>query len=181
MRSSAAAPSVSSSIEAVFADEDAFRAWYEAALPRVFRYVFHRCGRDRALAEELTQETFVAAIRSSRRFSGGGDAVNWVIGIARHRLADHYRRLERQERGVVNLMSGAHIDAVMPWNDPDDELAAAVAALPAMQRAAIVLRYQDDLSVREVARLIRRTEKAVESLLSRGRDTLRQSYKGIDR
>jgi DNA-directed RNA polymerase specialized sigma24 family protein len=55
MRSSAAAPSVSSSIEAVFADDDAFHAWYEAALPRVFRYVFHRCGRDRALAEELTQ------------------------------------------------------------------------------------------------------------------------------
>jgi hypothetical protein len=39
MRSSAATPSVSSSIEAVFADDDAFHTWYEAALPRVFRYV----------------------------------------------------------------------------------------------------------------------------------------------
>ena len=56
MRSSAAAPSVSSSIEAVFADEDAFRAWYEAALPRVFRYVFHRCGRDRASQAERDEE-----------------------------------------------------------------------------------------------------------------------------
>jgi RNA polymerase sigma-70 factor (ECF subfamily) len=181
MRSSVAAPSVSSSIEAVFADEAAFRAWYEYALPRVHRYLFHRCGRDRALAEELTQETFVAAIRSSRRFSGRGDAVSWVIGIARHRLADHFRRLERQERGVVNLASRGQLEAVMPWSGPrDDELAAALAALPAMQRAAVVLRYLDDLPVREVARLLGRSEKAVESLLSRGRDALRRTYEGIE-
>ena len=50
-----------------------------------------------------------------------------------------------------------------------------------MQRAAIVLRYQDDLSVREVGRLIGRSEKAVESLLSRGRAALRQTYKGYER
>jgi RNA polymerase sigma-70 factor (ECF subfamily) len=181
MRSSVAAPSVSSSIDAVFADEEAFRAWYEYALPRVHRYLFHRCGRDRALAEELTQETFVAAIRSSKRFSGRGDPVNWVIGIARHRLADHFRRLARQEHGVINLASRGHADAVMPSPDPDDELAAALAALPAMQRAAIVLRYLDDLPVREVARVLGRSEKAVESLLSRGRDALRRTYEGSER
>lgn len=181
MRSSMAVPGVTSSIEAVFADEAAFRAWYEYALPRVHRYLFHRCGRDRSLAEELTQETFVEAIRSRRRFAGRDDPLNWVIGIARHRLADHFRRLERQERGVINLASRGHLDAVEPWNDPDDELAAAVAALPAMQRAVVVLRYLDDLPVREVARLLGRSEKAVESLLSRGRDALRRTYEGTKR
>jgi RNA polymerase sigma-70 factor (ECF subfamily) len=169
------------SIDTVFADEDAFRAWYEAALPRVHRYLFHRCGRDRSLAEELTQETFVEAIRSRRRFTGRDDPLNWVIGIARHRLADHFRRLERKERGVVNLASRGYLDAVDPWSDPDDELATAVAALPAMQRAAVVLHYLDDLPVREVARLLGRSEKAVESLLSRGRDSLRRTYEGIER
>lgn len=182
MRSSAAAPSVPSSIEAVFADEAAFGVWYESALPRVYRYVFHRCGRDRALAEELTQDTFVAAIRSIPRFSAGrGDAVHWVIGIARHRLADHFRRLEREEHGMSSLAADGQVDAVLPSSAADDELAAAVAALPAMQRAAIVLRYQDDLSVREVGRLIGRSEKAVESLLSRGRAALRQTYTGNER
>lgn len=181
MGSSVAAPRVTSSLEAVFADEAAFRAWYEDALPRVHRYLFHRCGRDRSLAEELTQETFVEAIRSRRRFSGRGDPLNWVIGIARHRLADHFRRLERQERGVVDLASRGQIDAVEPWTDPDDELAVAVAALPTMQRAAVVLHYLDDLPVREVARLLGRSEKAVESLLSRGRDALRRTYEGLER
>lgn len=169
------------SIDTVFDDEEAFRTWYEVALPRVHRYLFHRCGRDRSLAEELTQETFVEAIRSRRRFAGRDDPLNWVIGIARHRLADHFRRLERQERGVINLASHGRLEAVDPWSGPDDALAAAVAALPAMQRAAIVLRYLDDLPVREVARLLARSEGAVESLLSRGRDALRRTYEGTDR
>lgn len=181
MGSSVAAPGFTSSIEAVFADDAAFRAWYDYALPRVHRYLFNRCGRDRSLAEELTQETFVEAIRSRRRFVGRDDPLKWVIGIARHRLADHFRRLERQERRVIDLASRGHLDAVQPMSDPDDELAAAVAALPAMQRAAIVLHYLDDLPVREVARLLNRSEKAVESLLSRGRDTLRRTYEGTER
>lgn len=168
-------------MEAVFADEAAFRAWYEAALPRVHRYLFHRCGRDRSLAEELTQETFVEAIRSRRRFSGREDPLNWVIGIARHRLADHFRRRERQERGVINLVARGLAVSTPPSDDGDEELAAALAALPAMQRAAVVLRYLDDLSVREVARLLGRSEKAVESLLSRGRDALRHTYEGTGR
>jgi len=176
-----AAPAASTTIEAVFADEDAFRAWYDAALPRVHRYLFNRCGRDRGLAEELTQDTFVEAVRSRRRFTGGDDPLAWVIGIARHRLADHFRRLERQERGVVRLTLQADPLAAEPWHDRDDALAAAVAALPAMQRAAIILRYLDDLPVREVARLLDHSEKAVESLLSRGRDALRRTYEGTER
>ena len=48
-----------SEVAAVFADELAFRAWYEQSLPRVYAYLFHRCGRDPELAEELTQQAFV--------------------------------------------------------------------------------------------------------------------------
>lgn len=181
MRSSVAATSASSSIEALFTDEAAFRGWYEVALPRVHRYLFHRCGRDRGLAEELTQETFVEAIHSRRRFAGRNDPVAWVIGIARHRLADHFRRLERSERRLLALAARREADPVAPSHEPDDELASALAALPAMQRAAVVLRYVDDLPVREVARLLGRSEKAVESLLSRGRDGLRRTYGGTER
>ena len=57
-----------------------------------------------------------------------------------------------------------------------DRLAVVLSRLPAAQRAAVVLRYLDDLSVRDVARLMGRSEKAIESLLSRGREALRRSY-----
>jgi RNA polymerase sigma factor (sigma-70 family) len=60
-------------------------------------------------------------------------------------------------------------------HEPEGVLVDAVRRLPAAQRAAITLRYIDDLPVREVAALLGRSEGAVESLLSRGRETLRRA------
>jgi RNA polymerase sigma-70 factor (ECF subfamily) len=168
----------SASLAAVFADDGAFRAWYEANLPVVYRYLFHRCGRNRETAEELTQQTFVQAVQSRRHFRGG-ESTAWLIGIARHRLIDSFRAEGRRERGLMRLMAQPPRVA---WigSDEGGALAGALARLPAAQRAAVVLRYLDDLAVREVARLLGRSEGATESLLSRGRDALRRSY-GEDR
>lgn len=163
------------SLEAVFADDVAFRAWYDEALPHVFRYLYHRCGRDTELAEELTQETFVAAVRSRAGFAGG-ESIAWLVGIARHRLVDHFRLLERRERGFRRLVTHRPEPSWIGAPEVDDELAVLLARLPAAQRAALALRYLDDLPVRDVARMMGRSEGAVESLLSRGRDALRRSY-----
>src|SRR5215212_3850632 len=84
-----------SALDAAFADEAGFRSWYDAMLPRVYGYVLARCGRNTHLAEELTQEPFFQAVRSRRSFQGGASAP-WLIGIARHRLVDHWRREERR-------------------------------------------------------------------------------------
>jgi RNA polymerase sigma-70 factor (ECF subfamily) len=176
MRLVATEQSERSTLAAIFADEAAFRAWYDVALPRVYRYLFNRCGRNEDLAEELTQQTFVEAVRSRDTFAEG-ESVAWLIGIARHRLIDHFRHLERRERGLLRLISASPPQVVwLGAQDGDDQVAAALARLPAAQRAAIVLRYLDDLPVREVARVLGRSEGAVESLLSRGRDALRRSY-----
>lgn len=179
MASTVGGHGVTRSLAAVIADDRAFRAWYDAALPDVYAYLFHRCGRDPELAQELTQQTFVDAIRS-QQIAPEGAGVAWLIGIARHRLADHFRGLERRERGVLRLMSRTPVPAVGWVGDAEDgtDLVGALRQLPAAQRAALVLRYQDDLPVREVARLLDRSEGAVESLLSRGRETLRRLLGG---
>ena len=90
MASTVGGHGVTGSLAAVIADDRAFRAWYDAALPHVYAYLFHRCGRDPELAQELTQQTFVDAIRS-RSIAPDGAGVAWLIGIARHKLADHFR------------------------------------------------------------------------------------------
>ena len=173
----------SSERAAVFADELAFRAWYELSLPRVYAYLFHRCGRNPELAEELTQQAFVEAVRSRGRFRGQADATTWVVGIARHKLLDHFRRTERDTRRLTALTArelGAEGLAVPSPRRPDD-IDDALAVLPAGQRAVLVLHYMDQLSVREVARNIGKTEAATASLLARGRDAFRQAYQEADR
>ena len=107
-------------VAAVFADETAFRSWYERSLPTVYGYLFHRCGRNPALAEELTQEAFVEAVRGRRRFRGHADATTWVIGIARHKLVDNFRRALPEAEIIEYPQSGHNV----LLDEPDDSVPA---------------------------------------------------------
>jgi len=173
-----------SEVAAVFADEVAFRAWYERSLPRVYAYLFHRCGRDPELAEELAQQAFVEAVRSRARFRGQSDAITWVVGIARHKLVDHFRRAERDRRRHAALVARDFAQgalAVLPSPMGPDEIDEALTLLPPLQRAVLVLHYMDHLPVRDVASSIGKSEAATASLLARGRDSFRQAYQEPDR
>ncbi|MFN8622401.1 MAG: sigma-70 family RNA polymerase sigma factor [Chloroflexota bacterium] len=172
-------------IAPIFLTESAFRAWYEDAAPRVYAYLLGRCAGDAALAEELTQQTFVAAVRDRATFDGRADAVTWVIAIARNRLIDHLRRLEREERRHLRIVVreiGAD-DGRAPWSAADtrEQVLAALRALPAAQRAALVLHHVDGLSVREIAAQLGRSPSAIESLLVRARDRFRVLFEESDR
>jgi RNA polymerase sigma-70 factor (ECF subfamily) len=176
-------PTAITDVPAVFADEPAFRAWYERSLPSVYGYLFHRCGRNPELAEELTQQAFFEAVRRRDKFRGEAVAATWVIGIARHKLVDHFRRIERDTRRLAALgareLEAGWVDSASPTM-PDD-IDDALARLPALQRAVLVLHYMDQLSVRDVARNIGKTESATASLLARGRDAFRQAYSEANR
>lgn len=165
-------------LRSVIADDDRFRAWYEAVLPRVYRYVASRCGGDVALAEEVTQQTFTDAIRRASSFDGRSDVVTWLCAIARNKLVDNHRRRQREQRRHLFLIDRSASVGDRAWGSVEMKLAveAALTQLPSDQRLALLFRYLDGLSVREVAALLRRTEKATESLLSRAREGFRRVY-----
>jgi RNA polymerase sigma-70 factor (ECF subfamily) len=151
-------------------------AIYAAALPRVYGYLLPRCG-SAAVAEDLTAETFLAAVAASRQGSLAEVNVGWLVGVARHKLVDHWRRLEREQRSLAAAEPElAEVDD--PWDEWFDTEAAhaALARLPVMQRAALSLRYLDGLPVAEVAEHLGRSLHATETLLVRSRNALRQQY-----
>jgi DNA-directed RNA polymerase specialized sigma24 family protein len=76
-------------------DPEAFRSFYDEALPLIYGYFLRRCGGSATVAEELTQETFVAAVGELRKRRQVDSPIPWISGIARHKLLDHYRRQER--------------------------------------------------------------------------------------
>ncbi len=180
MAESAVSTAPVTEFHAAFADEAAFRAWYDRTVPRVYAFLASRCGGSGSLAEELTQQTFVEAVRRRDSFDGRSDVVTWLCAIGRHKLADHFRRLEREERRRLRLVAVASpAEAqVEPWQGAERRQAieAALVQLPASQRAALVFRYLDGLSVREVADALGRSESATESLLARARDSFERSY-----
>jgi RNA polymerase sigma-70 factor (ECF subfamily) len=164
---------------ALDARPEAFRAFYEEALPRVYGYFLHRCGGSVPVAEDLTQETFLAAVGELKKGKRIDTPVAWIFGIARHKLLDHYRRQERLERPLVTLVVTGQPEEELRVTEGEDAREHAIAALAnvaASQRAALVLCYVDGYSVAETARLLDRSVEAVESLLARGRQSFKRSY-----
>ena len=145
---------------------------YDQALPEVYGYLASRCG-SAPVAEDLTSETFLAAVDAVRRGAVPDLTVAWLIGVARHKLVDHWRRQGR-ERDVVEPAE----DAVDDWDVHLDQLQAhaTLAELGPHHRSALTLRYLDGLPVREVADCLGRTEGATEVLLVRAKAAFRARY-----
>jgi RNA polymerase sigma-70 factor, ECF subfamily len=168
-------------LHVALATDGAFESWYRRTLPRVYSYLLSRCGNDAALAEELAQQTFIAAIDRRSRYDGRSDTVTWLCGIARHKLADHFRLVERDERRRMRLEVreiGLAQDAVhAPELDRRAAIADALRSLPAAQRAVLVFVVLDGLSVADTARLMGKSAAATQSLLHRARDGFRRAYR----
>ena len=151
-------------------------AIYRMALPQVYGYLLPRCG-SASVAEDLASETFLAAVSASRQGTLTEVNVAWLVGVARHKLVDYWRRLEREQRGLAS--AEAHVaDADDPWGEWLDAEAAyaARARLSVPQRAALTLRYLDGLRVADVAEHLGRSVHATETLLARARAALRRQY-----
>ena len=141
----------------------------------MYGYLLPRCGSV-ADAEDLTAETFMAAVAALKRPDPPSVSVAWLIGVARHKLVDHWRRSERERRGLAAVGPNQPDN---PWEELLDTSAAysALARLPGPQRAALSLRYLDGLTVTEIADHLDRTVRGTETLLVRARAALRQIYR----
>ena len=156
-----------------------------ARLPQVFGYVVRRCGV-RALAEDITSDVFMAAAAAlldgnapngtAPNITAPNITVGWLIGTARHKMIDHWRRIERHHTALTLLAGGAG-DAIQA--DPNDEPISTtnthevLEQLSAEHRSALTLRYIDGLAVGEVAEILGRSIHATESLLQRAKAAFR--------
>ena len=129
------------------------------------------------MAEDLTSESFLAAVRALQQGDVVAIGVPWLIGVARHKLADHWRARARDDR-LQDALEDEHVEVDDPWDATLDRLRAesVLCALGDHHRSALTLRYVDALPVPEVASLLGRTVHATEALLVRARNAFRNAY-----
>jgi RNA polymerase sigma-70 factor (ECF subfamily) len=153
-----------------------FLDFYDAALPHVYGYLAVRCGPF-SLVEDLTADTFLAAVDALARDDPPAVTMPWIIGVARHKLVDHWRRQERDERRL-RALTDVQEPAVDPFDGELDVIRVreVLDLLGAHHRCALTLRYLDDLSVPEVAFFLARSVHATEALLVRARAAFRRAY-----
>jgi RNA polymerase sigma-70 factor (ECF subfamily) len=152
---------------------------YDEAVGEVFAYLRARCD-SRAMAEDLTADTFLAAVGQIRRGVVETVTVAWLIGIARHKLIDEWRRSSRRPRSE-SLDDASDLDPAGGhdvWDVVIDQhlVGGVLAELGAHHRAALTLRYLDGLPVPQVAAQLDRTVDATEALLVRARRRFRTVY-----
>lgn len=154
---------------------------YDDALPEVYGYVARRVGSD-IVAEDVTAEAFLSAMDTIKRGVVVEPSIPWMIGVARHKVADHWRRQAREDRRVEAAASAVAVadepGGAGDWDDVLDAQLAheTLALLSPANRAALSLRYLDGLPVGEIAHLLGRTVGATEALLTRAKSAFRVAY-----
>jgi RNA polymerase sigma-70 factor (ECF subfamily) len=159
--------------------------WFDDVVPHLHGYFIVRVGGRVHFAEDLTQETLLAAVTSRTGPSPETPILAWLYGIARHKLLDHYRRAERDRLQFGTPLEPDIIDigpspplAQLDLDDAPtrDAIIRVLDELTPRQRAALVIRYFDDCDVATTARLLDLSIHATESLLARARRAFRCHY-----
>jgi RNA polymerase sigma-70 factor (ECF subfamily) len=152
------------------ASVDAFRRFYSDASSVVYRYLVRATLGDRATAEDLTQETFAAVMVAARAGRTEALTMPWVMGVARHKLVDQYRRAEREQRRLARSWdSAAQLAVGADANHDGGEIVTVLRRLPPEYRLVLVLKYYEELTAEQIASTIGRSLDATNSLLSRAR------------
>jgi RNA polymerase sigma-70 factor (ECF subfamily) len=160
-------------------DPAAFRALHALLAPKLLGYLTHMA-RDRAVAEDLVQQTFLKVHRARGAYVRGADPVPWIYAIAHRTFLDEARRVKR---AIVRLdREGELPEVAAPVLDdaPDPEaLKAALAALeelPDLQREAVVLTKLEGKSIAEAAEIAGTTPGAMKVRAHRGYEALRRRF-----
>jgi RNA polymerase sigma-70 factor, ECF subfamily len=153
-------------------DVDAFGQLYDRYVDVVHRYAFARLG-DRTLAEDVTSETFLRALRRIGTVSyRGRDVGAWFVTIARNLVLDHVK----SGRNRYEVVSGEPLEAEFSTEGPEpavlrrlsaEELLRCVRQLPPDQQECVVLRFLQGMSVAETATVMDRNAGAVKALQHR--------------
>jgi len=151
-----------------------FAKLYERYFDRVYAFALTRT-RDRASAEDVTAETFRVALENLSRFEWRGVPFSaWLFRIAANAAADYFKRVSRETTLPDDLNAADESwEARLIEVETRARLFELVERLPGDQRSVLVMRFGQEMSTKEVAAEMRRSEGAVKLLQHRAMETLR--------
>jgi RNA polymerase sigma-70 factor (ECF subfamily) len=150
-------------------DTEAFGQLYDRYVTGIFRYIYVRVG-NRQLAEDLTADTFLRALRSLHTFQWKGkDFAAWLTTIARNLMNDHFKSRRTRSEFTTDVFPDRPDAGRGPEGDvlaslTNAELMQAVSDLPEDQRDCVLMRFVQELSISETAQALGRSEGAIKQL-----------------
>lgn len=137
--------------------------------------------------EDILQDILLAAWQALPTYRGDSSLQSWILGIARHKIDDYYRRRIREE-DISEEEDSAPEPSMVPMLEQQldsaaqqDKVQETLSGMPESYALALIWRYRDERSVREMAQLSGKTEKAMERLLARAREDFRRRWNDVER
>ncbi|OGY17492.1 MAG: hypothetical protein A2784_01925 [Candidatus Chisholmbacteria bacterium RIFCSPHIGHO2_01_FULL_48_12] len=167
-------------------DEGALKEWVKEYEPRLLRFVVKKMKPEDA--QEVVQDTLLAALDCLPVWSGRSSLWSWMCGIARHEIADFYRKKRLKTIAFSRFASLEQLVGEM--SGPEQRLdrkelvmriKAAMTQLSWGQRQLLQLKYMEELSVDRVAQRLGMTFKATESALFRARRAFAMAFLANDK
>ena len=167
-------------VRQAISDAHAFTELYQRNVTRVYRYHMAHTGNVKD-AEDLTSQTFLAALESLRSFRGGGSFSAWILGIATKKRLMFFRKQRNGSMHEVPLDAalhypnpGLHTEKAATQRLQLESVSRALKQIPSDRAEAIILSYFGDLSNLETSRIMNKSEAAIKMLISRGLQDLRE-------
>jgi RNA polymerase sigma-70 factor, ECF subfamily len=161
-------------IDRARSDPEAFGVLYDRHVGAIYRFAYARLG-NAAAAEDVTAEVFINALRAIGRYRNLGRPFScWLYRIASNAIASHYRH-EPASRELTDVVpdSAAPVEATALRHLEIESVWHLVEQLPPQQRRAMTLRFREDLSAREAAAVMGKSDAAVKLLIYRAVGRLR--------
>jgi len=149
----------------------------------VYAYVHAHLAPQYDMVDDLVQEVLLAAWENLGQYRGASALKAWVMGIARHKVEDHYRARLRAPEPIGDTdndpdtpVSFPQLDHLLDQDQMHKNTRRVLAGLPEQYRLALIWRYWDQASARDMALKTGKTEKAIERLLARARAEFRERW-----
>lgn len=169
-------------VERAKTDPGAFGELYDRYFGQIYRFVYSRV-RQQAAAEDVTSEVFVKALRGIGRYQDTGRPFSaWLYQIAVNAVNDRYRAARPAEDIDAQIglsASGPGLEDLALQQAELRQIWGLVERLPAAQRTAMVLKFQEDMKIDDIAAVMGRSPGAVKLLLHRGVGKVRQSMERV--
>ncbi len=162
--------------------EERILATYRETIGPLYGYVSRNCGGDRTLAEDITQETWLRAVREWRRKGLPDQPIAWLTTVARNLLVSYYRR---RRPGPLDTVEAEEVLAAMDEGRAAESSARtaivchALARLPAAEARLLEAFHFDDRRMSQIAETLGLSERAIEGRLRRARQKLRRELESI--
>jgi RNA polymerase sigma-70 factor (ECF subfamily) len=171
-------------------DESGLKTRLDIYLDRLYGFIYYRVGKNQSDAEDILQETMLVAFDDINSFNRESNLYTWLCGIAKNKVSDFLKKkqkltslealMEKSNSKIINLIESIETESITSSDVENEEVKditnAVLSALPPHYQKSLIAKYVNGLTVEQIADEMKMGFKAVESLLTRARESFKQAF-----